>query len=197
VSKARVPRLVLASGSRWRAALLERFGLPFEMLSPEVDEAALPGEAPADMVARLARAKAEAVARQRPESIVIGSDQVAELDGRAMGKPGGRDAAIAQLEASSGRSVRFHTGVHVLAPGMPAGPTHVDCTEVRFRRLSRDEILRYLDREQPWDCAGSFRCEALGITLFERVDSTDPTALVGLPLIATAALLRAAGLELP
>lgn len=190
-------RLVLASGSRWRRGLLERFGIPFESLSPDVDEAALPGEAPAALVARLARAKAGAVAVRCPDAIVIGSDQVAELDGRPLGKPGGPEAAFEQLRASSGRSLRFLTAVHVLSTATPAGPTHVDCTEVHFRRLGDAEIRRYLDREQPFDCAGSFRCEGLGITLFECISSSDPTALVGLPLIATAALLRRAGLELP
>ena len=190
-------RLVLASGSRWRRGLLERFGIPFEAISPDVDEAALPTEAPAALAARLARDKAGAVALQYPDAIVIGSDQVAELDGQPLGKPGGPEAAFEQLRASSGRCLRFLTAVHVLAAGAPAGPTHVDCTDVHFRQLGDAEIRRYLEREQPFDCAGSFRCEGLGITLFERISSTDPTALVGLPLIATAALLRRAGLELP
>lgn len=194
---AAAPPLVLASTSRWRRELLQRLGLPFEALAPGVDEGARPGEDPASLVQRLARAKADAVAAVRPEAVVIGSDQLAELDGQRLGKPGDHATAMRQLAACSGRTVAFLTAVHVRAPGDPRGRTHLDRTEVRFRRLEEDAIRRYLQAEQPYDCAGSFRCEGLGIVLFEAIHSCDPTALVGLPLIATASLLRDAGLPLP
>ena len=188
--------LVLASTSPYRRELLARFGRPFTVDRPEVDESPLPGEAPAALARRLAEAKARAVAARHPGATVVGSDQVAELDGQPLGKPGGRDRALAQLAACSGRSVVFHTALCVLS-GEGHAFTHLDRTEVRFRRLGEPEILRYLDAEQPWDCAGSFKCEGLGIVLFEAIRSEDPTALVGLPLIALARGLRAAGHALP
>ncbi len=189
-------RLVLASTSRYRRELLERLRLPFDVARPEADETPLPGEAPAALAARLAEAKAAAVATLDPGAWVIGSDQVAELDGAPLGKPGGREAAIAQLAAMSGRTVAFHTGVCVVRAG--AAPlAAADVTRVRFRRLERAEIERYVDAEQPFDCAGSFKSEGYGIVLFEAIASEDPTALVGLPLIATARLLRQAGFALP
>ncbi|MGY1408704.1 MULTISPECIES: Maf family protein [unclassified Luteimonas] len=190
--------LVLASTSRYRAQLLERLRLPFEAARPEVDETPRAGEPPASLALRLAVAKAEAVARQQPQAVVIGSDQVASCDGRPLGKPGSREAAIAQLQGMSGRDVVFLTAVAVAVagPGAATGQA-LDTTLVRFRPLADDAIARYVDAEQPWDCAGSFRCEGLGITLFEAIESHDPTALVGLPLIATARLLRAAGFVLP
>lgn len=188
--------LVLASTSRYRAQLLERLRLPFETARPEVDETPHAAEPPATLALRLATAKADAVARLRPQAVVIGSDQVASCDGRLLGKPGSRDAAIAQLQGMSGREVMFLTAVAVSCPGAAAGQA-LDTTLVRFRPLSDDAIARYVDAEQPWDCAGSFRCEGLGIALFDAIESHDPTALVGLPLIATARLLRAAGFVLP
>lgn len=192
-------RLVLASTSRYRRGLLERLRLPFDVARPEADETPLPGEAPAALAGRLAEAKAAAVARLDPHAWVIGSDQVAELDGHPLGKPGGREAAIAQLAAMSGRTVAFHTGVCVLrGAGGHAGPLAArDTTRVRFRELDLDGIERYVDAEQPFDCAGSFKSEGYGIVLFEAIESEDPTALVGLPLIATARLLRQAGFALP
>lgn len=190
-------RLLLASTSRYRRELLERLRLPFEALSPGVDETPHAGEAPAALAARLAASKAHAVAARARDAIVIGSDQVAELGGEALGKPGNRDTAIAQLSRCSGRTVDFLTAVYVVAPGGANGQTHLDRTRVVFRPLQRAEIVRYVDAEQPFDCAGSFRCEGLGIALFERIETTDPTALIGLPLIATAALLRRAGIPLP
>jgi septum formation protein len=193
-------RLVLASTSRYRRGLLERLRLPFDVARPEVDEAPLPGEAPAAMATRLAEAKAAAVARLAPDAWVIGSDQVAELDGHPLGKPGRRDAAIAQLAAMSGRTVAFHTGVCLLRgdrAGRDAPLAARDTTRVRFRRLDPAGIERYVDAEQPFDCAGSFKSEGYGIVLFEAIESEDPTALVGLPLIATARLLRQAGFVLP
>lgn len=188
-------RLVLASTSRYRRELLARLGVRFETVRPEVDETPLEGEAPEALALRLAAAKALAVAAQRPGAWVIGSDQVADFDGGPLGKPGDRATAIAQLEAMSGRAVAFRTAVAVAADGAVA--TALDTTLVRFRRLDRDVIERYLDAERPFDCAGSFKSEGLGIALFDAVESRDPTALVGLPLIATARLLRDAGLALP
>jgi len=190
------PPLILASTSRYRAQLLERLRLPFDSVRPEVDEAPLAGEPPASLALRLAAAKAEAVAGRHRQAVVIGSDQVASCDGRLLGKPGSREAAIAQLRAMSGREAVFLTAVAVAAPDAPPAQA-LDTTVVRFRPLADDAIARYVDTEQPWDCAGSFRCEGLGIALFEAIESSDPTALVGLPLIATARLLRAAGFVLP
>lgn len=192
-----MPTLVLASTSRYRRELLERLGLPFEVARPEVDEAALPGESPRDLAIRLAQAKAQAVACQRSDGAwALGSDQVADIDGQPLGKPGGHSAAIEQLRAMSGRVVRFHTA---LCLAHADGRLHADCdlTEVHMRHLSDAEIGRYVDAEQPFDCAGSFKSEGLGISLFERIDNHDPSALVGLPLIATCRLLRMAGFALP
>ena len=188
--------LVLASTSRYRRELLARLDLPFEVDRPDVDETALDGEAPADTAARLALAKARVVATRHPGAWVIGSDQVADLDGQPLGKAGGRAPALAQLEACSGRRVVFHTGLCLLRDDRPP-MQGLDRTEVVFRTLGRDEILRYLDAEQPYDCAGSFKCEGLGISLFDAIHSQDPTALVGLPLIALARQLREAGYRLP
>ncbi|GAB6197311.1 Maf family protein [Lysobacter xanthus] len=190
------PRLVLASTSRYRRELLERLGHAFEAIAPGVDETAQVGEGPGALVERLARAKAAAVALAHPDAIVIGSDQLAEFDGRVLGKPGTPDRAVGQLVAMSGREVAFLTAVCVMRGEREAG-LHVDRTVVRFRTLSANEIERYVAREQPLDCAGSFKSEGLGITLFEAVETVDPTALIGLPLIATARLLRTAGIALP
>ena len=189
------PGLVLASTSRYRRELLARLRLDFDTVRPDVDEAPLAGETPSALALRLAVAKAEAVAALRPDARVIGSDQVADFDGAALGKPGGRNAAIAQLEAMSGREVAFRTAVAVAFAGHVANA--LDTTLVRFRDLDRGEIERYVDLEQPWDCAGSFKSEGLGITLFDAIESRDPTALVGLPLVDTVRLLRETGLRLP
>lgn len=191
-----MPRLILASTSSYRRELLARLRLPFDIVRPDTDETALPGEAPLALAQRLAEAKAAAVAALHPAAWVIGSDQVAELDGQALGKPGGREAAIAQLTAMSGRAVRFRTGVCLSRAGT-ASRGALDTTTVRFRALDADEIARYVDAEQPYDCAGSFKSEGLGIVLFEAIESQDPTALIGLPMIATARLLRDAGFGLP
>lgn len=187
--------LILASTSVYRRQLLERLRLPFQTARPQVDEAALPGEPPLATARRLAQAKARAIAAQAPGSWVIGSDQVADLDGQALGKPGNRNAAIAQLRAMSGRQVRFHTAVCVSRDRRDLAA--LDTTTVTLRALAEAEIERYLDAEQPFDCAGSFKCEGLGVALFDAIDTRDPTALIGLPLIATAALLRQAGFALP
>ncbi|MEX8519806.1 MAG: Maf family nucleotide pyrophosphatase [Leptothrix sp. (in: b-proteobacteria)] len=190
-----VPTLILASTSRYRQELLQRLRLPFEVHAPAVDETPLPQEAPAALSTRLALAKAQAVATQQPQAIVIGSDQVAELDGEPIGKPGNHARAVEQLQRMRGRAVVFHTAVAVVCNARAyAGVRHVPVT-VRFRDLSDAEIETYLRLEQPYDCAGSAKCETLGITLLDAIESDDPTALIGLPLIATAALLREAGLD--
>lgn len=195
-----MPPLLLASTSPYRRELLARLRLPFETARPEVDETPRADEDPTALVARLAQAKAIAIARQRRGAWVIGSDQVAQFEGRALGKPGDRAHAIAQLSSMSGRAVQFRTGVCVLRMGAD-GAFHaheaLDTTVVRFRALADEAIARYVDAEQPFDCAGSFKSEGLGIALFDAIQTDDPTALVGLPLIATARLLRAAGFQLP
>ena len=191
------PRLILGSTSRYRADLLRRLLPDFEQRAPGTDEAAVPGEAPADRALRLAIAKAEAAAAGQSNALVIGSDQVAERDGTVLDKPGSTGRAQAQLAACSGRTVRFHTALCLLDTRDGRKHTHVDHTSVRFRPLDGDEIARYVERERPLDCAGSFKCEGLGISLFEQIASDDPTALIGLPLIALARLLRETGLSLP
>lgn len=190
-------RLILGSSSPYRRELLQRLRLPFECHSPSIDESPLAGEAPSDTARRLALAKARAVAAQQPGAVVIGSDQVAELDGQALGKPGSHERAAAQLRAMSGRQMHFHTAVAVLdAQGHCVGKA-LNTVRVRLRVLSEAEIEHYLRAEQPYDCAGSAKVEGLGITLLEAVESDDPTALIGLPLIATTTLLRRAGFALP
>ena len=187
--------LVLASTSRYRAALLDRLGLPYRVDAPGVDETARPGESAAAACVRLAEAKARAVAPRHPGALVIGSDQIADCDGRHVGKPGTLERAREQLAALSGRTVVFHTGVAVLDAA--TGRCAVERVDVSstFRRLGRDEIEAYLARETPFDCAGSVRSERLGIALFDAIVTDDPTALEGLPLIATCRLLRDAGLD--
>ena len=189
--------LVLGSTSRYRRELLQRLRLPFEVLAPEVDETPEPGETPAALAQRLALAKARAVAAQRPEAIVIGSDQVADLDGEPLGKPGDHERAVAQLRRMSGQTVLFQTALAVVC--LETGFEAVELAVVRvvFRALDDATIERYLRAEQPYDCAGSAKSEGLGIALLERIDNDDPTALIGLPLIHTARLLRQAGLQLP
>jgi septum formation protein len=190
-----VPRLILASTSRYRRELLQRLRLPFDVVSPDVDEAALAGEAPAALALRLALAKAHAVAASAADAVVIGSDQVAELDGRAIGKPGGHERAVEQLKRMSGQRVVFHTAVAVVRRDRGFERALLAQVSVVFRRLADDEIERYLQIDTPYDCAGSAKSEALGVALLERIDSDDPTALIGLPLIRTCALLREAGLD--
>ncbi|HEY0197700.1 MAG TPA: Maf family nucleotide pyrophosphatase [Rhodanobacter sp.] len=191
------PHIVLASTSRYRAELLRRLFPEFEQCSPGTDEAALPDEPPATRALRLAMAKATAAANGLDDALVIGSDQVAELHGRILDKPGTHENACAQLAASAGHAVNFHTALCVLDTRTDRQHTHVDHTRVVFRRLSAEEIDRYVEREQPLDCAGSFKCEGLGISLFERIDNHDPSALIGLPLIALARLLRDCDVVLP
>ena len=189
------PRLILGSTSRYRRELLERLRLPFTVESPGVDETPLAGEGPAAMALRLALAKAHAVARLHPDAVVIGSDQVADLDGEAVGKPGTHERAVEQLRSMSGRSVVFQTAVAVVCAASGFADSALAQVRVRFRTLSDTQIERYLRLEQPYDCAGSAKSEALGIALLESIESDDPTALIGLPLIRTCALLRAAGID--
>lgn len=199
MSATAAPDLILASTSRYRRELLARLTPAFRTIAPQVAEDARHGEAPALLAQRLAREKAREVAQRHPGALVIGSDQVAELDGLAIGKPGAAEAARAQLAACSGRELLFHTAVCLVDArgGEVRLQTAADLTRVVFRVLDADEIARYVAAEQPLDCAGSFKAEGLGIALFERIEGIDPTALVGLPLIALAHMLRAAGLALP
>ena len=189
--------LVLGSTSVYRRELLQRLRLPFTVAAPAVDETPLPGEPPAQLAQRLALAKAHAVATLHPEAVVIGSDQVADLAGQPLGKPGDHARATAQLQRMRGHTVVFHTAVAVVCHASGFVQTDLAPVRVRFRDLSDAEIERYLRAEQPYDCAGSAKSEGLGISLLEAIDSDDPTALIGLPLIRTCRLLRAAGLVLP
>ncbi|TXC65479.1 septum formation inhibitor Maf [Piscinibacter aquaticus] len=189
------PKLILGSTSRYRRELLERLRLPFDVVSPQVDETPLDGETPAALAMRLAAAKAAAVAALHPQAVVIGSDQVAELDGTPIGKPGTHERAVAQLRAMRGRSVVFHTAVAVQHAASGYSGAALAPVNVRFRDLADAEIEHYLRTEQPYDCAGSAKCETLGIALLAAIESDDPTALVGLPLIRTCALLREAGID--
>jgi septum formation protein len=192
-------KLVLASTSRYRKSLLERLDLPFDTIAPEVDESAFPGESPEALVSRLAQAKANAVAAQLEDALVIGSDQLAAVDGEVLGKPGTEEKACAQLALLSGKEVTFLTGLCVVrAPSndgdAEAAQFELVKTPVHFRRLSSAQISDYVAREQPLDCAGAFKSEGLGIALFERLGGDDPNALIGLPLIALCGMLERAGL---
>jgi septum formation protein len=188
--------LILGSTSPYRRDLLQRLRLPFDVVSPQVDETALPGEAPAALALRLALAKAQAVAAQFPQAIVIGSDQVADLHGQSLGKPGTHERARAQLRLMSGQEVLFQTAVAVVCSATHFAEQALATVRVKFRTLSEAEIENYLLAEQPYDCAGSAKSEGLGISLLASIESDDPTALIGLPLIRTCNLLRAAGLDL-
>ena len=189
------PLLILASTSRYRRELLGRLRLPFEVISPEVDETALPSEAPAPLAERLALAKARAVAALHPGAVVIGSDQVCDLDGHPLGKPGDHARARQQLRLLSGHTAIFHTAVSVVQASTGFEQSALASVRVRFRELSDQDIDRYLHLDRPYDCAGSAKCETLGITLLDSIESDDPTALIGLPLIHTARLLRRAGID--
>jgi septum formation protein len=188
--------VVLGSTSKYRAELLGRLGIPFERAAPDVDETPLPGETPEQIARRLAVAKARDVARRFPHAVVIGSDQVADLAGMPLGKPGTHERAVAQLRAMRGQTVIFQTALAVVCAETGFEQADLAAVEVVFRDLSDDEIEHYLRAEQPYDCAGSAKSEGLGIALLERIDNDDPTALVGLPLIRTCRLLRAAGVKL-
>ena len=188
--------LILGSTSTYRRELLSRLRIPFEVVAPEVDETPNPHEAPAQLACRLAMVKARAVAIRFPQSVVIGSDQVADLDGEAIGKPGAHEAAVAQLQRMRGKRVVFQTAVAVVCEETGFAQVELAVVEVFFRTLADAEIEAYLRAEQPYDCAGSAKSEGLGIALLDSIESDDPTALVGLPLIRTCRLLRAAGLVL-
>lgn len=188
-------RLILGSTSVYRRELLSRLGLPFEVVSPLVDETPLAGETPQALAVRLALAKARAVSQAHPDAIVIGSDQVADLAGAPLGKPGTHERAVAQLTRMSGQQVVFQTAVAVVYQATGFEQQDLAAVSVHFRALSRHDIENYLRRERPYDCAGSAKSEGLGVALLERIDSDDPTALIGLPLIRTCRLLKAAGLD--
>ena len=187
--------LVLGSTSVYRRELLSRLRLPFSVEAPHVDETPRAGEAPAELARRLAAAKAAAVADRHPEAIVIGSDQVADLEGEPLGKPGNHENAVAQLRRMRGRTVIFQTALSVLCRASGFAQHELAPVRVRFRELADDEIEAYLRAEQPYDCAGSAKSEGAGIALLDAIDSDDPTALVGLPLIRACRMLRAAGLR--
>ncbi len=191
------PSLILASGSKYRKILLRRFDIPFECQPPDIDESTKNNESPVDLVSRLASEKAEYVSNENPQAIVIGSDQIAVFEGQIIGKPGTHLAAKEQLLSFSGQLIEFLTAISVQCGDTGFEERHIDSTRVSFRHLQADEIERYLKAETPYDCAGAFKAESLGIVLFESIKSDDPTALIGLPLIRTAAMLRRAGLRLP
>jgi septum formation protein len=188
--------LVLGSTSRYRRELLARLGVPFEVAAPDVDETPLPGELPLALATRLALAKAQAVAALWPQAVVIGSDQVADLHGEPLGKPGTHARATEQLRRMRGQVVIFQTALAVVCVGTGFVQQDVAQVKVLFRDLTDNEIENYLQAEQPYDCAGSAKSEGLGIALLERIDNDDPTALIGLPLIRTARMIRAAGIKL-
>lgn len=189
--------IVLASSSPFRRQLLEQLGLVFEAISPDVDETAHAGESPKALAERLAVTKARHIANTRPEAIVIGADQVADVDGTILGKPGNRDNARAQLRRQSGRTVLFHSGLCVCAPAFDQPESVVETVTTRFRELSDAQIARYVEAEDVTATAGSIKSEGLGITLVEAIESSDPSALIGLPLIALRRLLEQAGIGLP
>jgi septum formation protein len=188
--------LILGSTSRYRRELLQRLNVPFDVVAPEVDETPHPGETPAALAQRLALAKAQVVAARYPQAVVIGSDQVADLHGQALGKPGQHDRAVQQLRQMSGQQVIFQTALAVVCQASGFVQQDIAVVRVVFRHLSDEEIETYLRIEQPYDCAGSAKSEGLGIALLERIDNDDPTALIGLPLIRTAHMIRAAGVKL-
>ena len=191
-----IPQLILGSTSRYRRELLERLCIPFQVAAPDVDETPLPQEAPRKLAERLALSKAKAVADKYPQAVVIGSDQVADLDGQSLGKPGPHEKAVLQLRLMRGQTVVFQTAVAVVCRASGFEQTSLAAVRVRFRDLTDDEIENYLQLERPYDCAGSAKSEGLGIALLASIESDDPTALIGLPLIRTCQMLRAAGVEL-
>ena len=189
------PTLVLASTSPFRRELLQRLGLPFVAVAPRVDETRRPGELPEALVERLAESKARAVAADFPQALIIGSDQVACVAGEILGKPGNRERALAQLTRAAGQAVVFHTGLCLLNSATGRAQVVREPFQVHFRSLTPAQIAGYVDREEPFQCAGSFKSEGLGIALFERLEGEDPSALVGLPLIRLVALLAAEGVD--
>ena len=189
--------LVLGSTSPFRRELLQRLGLAFDTAAPQIDESRATGESPEELVSRLALDKARAVAADHPGALIIGSDQVAVIDGAILGKPGNRENAISQLLQASGKVVTFHTGLCLLNAANDTAQAVVEPFRVHFRSLSRAQIERYLDREQPYGCAGSFKSEGLGISLFSRLEGNDPNALIGLPLIRLVEMLEREGINVP
>ncbi len=189
------PTLILASSSPYRQQLLQRLGMPFVAIAPNLDESPLPGETPKNLTLRLAQAKAQAIASLHPNAWVIGSDQSADLNGHPIGKPGTHAAALAQLKQMQGQVVVFHTSLCLIGQGF-CETTHVPTT-VQFRNLPEHVLDQYLRLEQPYDCAGSAKSEGMGIILLEKIESEDPTALIGLPLIALTSLFLQAGISLP
>lgn len=191
--------LILASTSRYRRALVQRLGVPFRCVAPGVDEDAVKREVadPIALAERLAAAKAEAVAATSPQAVVIGSDQLATIDGEVLGKPGTRDAAVAQLERLAGRTHELVTAVCVLRKTDGIVRTHTDRTRLTMRPLAREQLARYVGRDDPIDCAGSYKIESAGIALFERIETEDFTAITGLPLIALVRMLRDFGIDVP
>ncbi|MFO7762285.1 MAG: nucleoside triphosphate pyrophosphatase [Wenzhouxiangellaceae bacterium] len=189
------PPLILASSSPYRAEMLERLGLAFARVTSGIDETAAPDESPEALAQRLALEKARHVARQRPEALIIGADQVAVLNGRVLGKPGSRERAIAQIRDMSGNAVEYLSAIALVGPGQQR--VDVVSTRLQYRRLTHAEIERYVDRDQPLDCAGAMRSEGLGISLLESLSSDDPTALIGMPLIRIARWLRENGYQIP
>jgi septum formation protein len=194
-SLTRTSDLVLASSSRYRREILAKLGIPFVTATPEIDEAVKPTEKPDQLALRLARQKAQALAQRFPRHLIIGSDQVAMLDGQQLTKPGDRDRAIAQLRAASGRAVEFFTAVCVLDSATGTTRADLDKTVVRFRPLTDAMIEAYVDRDRPFDCAGGFKSESLGVVLFETIETEDPNALVGLPLLRLIRLLEGFGVD--
>ncbi|MEO7321420.1 MAG: Maf family nucleotide pyrophosphatase [Burkholderiales bacterium] len=188
--------LVLASSSLYRQELLKRLRLPFTAVSPDIDESPAPGETPPATALRLAEEKARALAARFPDALIIGSDQVAELDGLAIGKPGDHADAVKQLTAASAHTVYFHTALCLLDAGVGQAQTKIATNEVKFRALTPEQIERYLLAEKPYDCAGSAKSEGLGITLIESIRGDDPNALIGLPLIELTTMLMRAGAEI-
>ncbi len=195
-SQNKTPKLVLASSSRYRRELLEKLKHPFSWQAPEVDETPLTGEKPDALALRLAQLKAEALAKAHPNSLIIGSDQVASLDGKLCGKPGNKENALSQLKAASGKNVTFYTGLCLLNTSTGRHYSTVETYNAHFRTLSEAQIEYYLDQDQPFDCAGSFKSESLGISLLERLEGDDPNTLIGLPLIRLTKLLSQAGFEI-
>ena len=189
--------MILGSTSRYRKELLARLGIPFEVAAPEVDETPQTNETPKDLAMRLALAKARAVASKYPDAVVIGSDQVADLEGLALGKPGNHANAVKQLQRMRGKTVIFQTALSVICLATGFEQTDLAAVKVTFRDLTDAEIESYLQAEEPYDCAGSAKSEGLGISLLESIQSNDPTALIGLPLIALTGLLRDAGFVIP
>ena len=190
-------RLVLASTSPFRREILEKLGLPFHTAAPDIDETRLNGESPESLVTRLAEGKARAVAEDWPDALIIGSDQVACVDGRILGKPGNRQNAIRQLSQAAGKTVTFHTGLCLFNSASQRMQVSCEPFRVHFRQLNEQQIARYLDHEQPFNCAGSFKSEGMGITLFKKLEGDDTNTLIGLPLIRLVEMLGKEGVELP